>query len=122
MAQDRRFELMIERAKHFMPGLSSIEVALDEAIEDMPPGVILWTHRDDIGADDDPTQRSWIEWMAATFPPEVCENFVMLPVYRANGHAVDPRPIPTPTLGESPTPEYELRSRMMMRHRHWEPQ
>jgi hypothetical protein len=78
-------ELMIDKAKHFVPGLSSIEVALDEATEDMPPGVILWTYRNDVGTDDDPTQRSWIEWMAATFPPEVCENFVLLPVYRANG-------------------------------------
>ena len=81
----QQFELMIDWAKHFVPGLSSIEVALDEATEDMPPGVILWTHRDDVGTDDDPAQRSWIEWMAATFPPEVCENFVLLPVYRANG-------------------------------------
>ena len=48
----------------------------------MPPSVILWTHRDDIGTDDDPTQRSWIEWMAATFPPKVCQNFVLVPVYR----------------------------------------
>ena len=82
LGQRREFELMIDRAKHVVPGLASIEVALDESTDEMPPGVILWTHRDDIGTDDDPTQRSWIEWMAATFPPEVCENFVLLPVYR----------------------------------------
>jgi hypothetical protein len=85
VGQREEFELMIDKAKHFVPRLSSIEVALDEATEDMPPGVILWTHRDDVGTDDDPTHRSWIEWMAATFPPEVCENFVLLPVYCANG-------------------------------------
>jgi hypothetical protein len=85
LGQRREFALMIDRAKHSVPGLASIEVALDEATDDMPPGVILWTHRDDIGTDDDPTQRSWIEWMAATFPPEVCQNFVLLPVYRTNG-------------------------------------
>jgi hypothetical protein len=84
MRQRREFELMIDRAKHLVPSLTAIEVALDEATDDMPPGVILWTHRDDVGSDDDPTQRSWMEWMAATFPPEVCENFVLLPVYRAN--------------------------------------
>ena len=83
--QLQEFESMIDRAKHFVPGLSSIEVALDEVTDDMPLGVILWTHRDDIGTDDNPTQRSWIEWMAATFPPDVCQNFVLLPVYRANG-------------------------------------
>ena len=85
LGQRQEFERMIDRAKHVVPGLTSIEAALDEATDDMPPGVILWTHRDDIGTDDDPTQRSWMEWMAATFPPEVCQNFVLLPVYRANG-------------------------------------
>ncbi len=85
LGQREDLDLMIDRAKHVVPGLKAIEVALDEATVEMPAGVILWTHRDDTGADDDPTQRSWIEWMAATFPPEVCENFVLLPVYRANG-------------------------------------
>ena len=81
----RELELMIDRAKHVVPGLTAIEVALDEATDEMPPGVILWTHRDDVGPDEDLTQRSWIEWMAATFPPEVCQNFVLLPVYAVNG-------------------------------------
>jgi hypothetical protein len=85
LGQRHEFELMIDRAKHVVPGLAAIEVALDVATEDIPPGVILWTHRDDVGTDNDPTQRSWMEWMAATFPPEVCQNFVLLPVYRANG-------------------------------------
>ncbi len=76
---------MIDRAKRIVPSLTAIDVALDEATADLPAGVIIWTHRDDAGTDDDPTQRSWIEWMAATFPPEVCENFVLLPVYCANG-------------------------------------
>lgn len=84
LGQREEFERMIDRAKQVVPGLTSIEVALDEATDEMPPGVILWTHRDDLRIDDDPTQRSWIEWMAATFPPEVCQNFVLLPVYRAN--------------------------------------
>ena len=65
--QRHEFERMIDRAKHAVPRLASIEVALDEGAEEMPSGVILWTHRDDIGFDDNPTQRSWIEWMAATF-------------------------------------------------------
>ena len=29
---------MIDKAKNFVPGLASIEVALDEATEGMPPG------------------------------------------------------------------------------------
>ena len=85
LGQRWEFERMIDRAKHVVPVLASIEVALDEATDDMPPGVILWTHGDDIGTDDDPTQRSWTEWMAAAFPPEVCQNFVLLPIYGASG-------------------------------------
>src|ERR1700733_695742 len=77
LGQRQEFERMIDRAKHVVPGLVSIEVALDDATDDMPAGVILWTHRYDIGTEDDPTQRSWTEWMAATFPPEVCQNFVL---------------------------------------------
>jgi hypothetical protein len=84
LGQRQEFELMIDWAKHVVPGLYSIEVALDEATDDMPPGVILWTHRHDIDTDDEPTQRSWMDWMSATFPPEVCQNFVLLPVYRTN--------------------------------------
>ena len=84
LGRRQEFERMIDRAKNVVPGLASIEVALDEATDDLPPGVILWTHRDDIGSDNDPTQQRWIEWMAATFPPEVCENFVLLPVYPTN--------------------------------------
>jgi hypothetical protein len=85
LGQREEFERMTDRAKHVVPDLMPIEIALDEATDDIPSGVILWTHRDDIGTYDDPTLRSGIEWMAATFPPEVCENFVMLLVYRANG-------------------------------------
>jgi hypothetical protein len=85
LGQRQEFELMIDWAKHFVPGLAAIEVVLDEATDEMPSGVILWTHRDDIGPDNDPTQRKWIEWMAATFPPDVCQNFVLLPIYRTNG-------------------------------------
>jgi hypothetical protein len=63
---------------------TTIERQFDDATDEIPPGAILWMHRDNIGPDDDPKQRNWMEWMAATFPPEVCQNFVLLPVYRAN--------------------------------------
>jgi hypothetical protein len=85
VGQRQEFELMLGRAKHIVPALTAIEVALGEATDVIPPGVIFWTHRNDIGPDIDPTEQNWIEWMATTFPPEVCQNFVLLPVYRANG-------------------------------------
>jgi hypothetical protein len=85
VSQHEAFELMLDRAKLVVPGLTAIEVALGEATDGIPPGVIFWTHRGDIVLDTDPTQQNWIEWIAATFPPEVCQNFVLLPVYCANG-------------------------------------
>jgi len=34
--------------------------------------VVLWAHRANIGLGNDPTHRDGIDWMAATFPPNVC--------------------------------------------------
>ena len=85
LGQREEFETMIDRARQVVPGLRSIEVVLDEATEEIPPGVVLWTHRDDIGPGNDPTHRNWIDWMVATFPPDVCLNFTLLPVYHDNG-------------------------------------
>jgi hypothetical protein len=85
IGQINEFAKMIDRARLIVPGLASIEVALDGATEEMPPGVVLWTHRDACGPENDPTHRNWIDWMAATFPPEVCQNFTLLSVYRDNG-------------------------------------
>ena len=76
---------MIDRARHIVPGLRSIEVVLDAATEKIPAGVVIWTHRDDIGLGNDPTHRSWIDWMAATFLPDVCRSFTLLPVYHDDG-------------------------------------
>ena len=64
-----------------MPGQRSIEVVLDEATEEMPSGIVLRTLRDNIGPANDPTHRNWIDLTAATFPPDVCENFSLLSVY-----------------------------------------
>jgi hypothetical protein len=85
IGQRAEFETMIDRASHVVPGLRSIEVVLDETTEEIPPGIVLWTHRDDIGPGNDPTHRNWIGWMAAAFPPEVCQNFTLLPVSPSPG-------------------------------------
>ena len=85
LGQAEELEKMIERARQTVTGLRSIEVVLDEATEEMPPAVVLWVHRDDIDPGSDPTHRDWINWMAATFPPEVCQNFTLLSVYHGHG-------------------------------------
>jgi hypothetical protein len=59
--------LLIDRATRIVPHLTAIELALHEATDEMPPGAILWTHRDDGGPDNDPTQRGWMERPDALF-------------------------------------------------------
>ncbi len=76
---------MVERAEEVVPGLRSIDVVLDDATEAMPSGVVLWGHRDGVGPGSDPTHRDGIDWMAATFPPDVCQNFTLLSVYHDCG-------------------------------------
>jgi hypothetical protein len=85
VGQREQFDLMLERAKRVVPDLMAIEVELGEATDEIPASVVFWTLRSDTGPDNDATQQDWIEWMAATFPAEVCQNFVLLPVYRADG-------------------------------------
>ncbi len=75
VGQRAEIETMIDRARNVLPGVQLIEVVLDDATEEMPPGVVLWTHRDDIGPANDPTHRKWIAWMAVTFPPDVCQSY-----------------------------------------------
>jgi hypothetical protein len=85
MDQGEELEMMIDRARQVVPGLRAIEVVLDDATEEMPPGVVLWIHRQDVGPGSDSTHRDWIDWMAATFPPDVCQNFALLSVYHDHG-------------------------------------
>src|SRR4051812_18994471 len=49
LGQAEDLEKMIDRARHVVTGLLSIDIVLDEATEEMPSGVVLWAHRDDIG-------------------------------------------------------------------------
>jgi hypothetical protein len=81
VGQRREFDMMIDRARHVVPGLRAIEVVLDEATEELSAGVVLWAHRDNTGSGNDPTQQDWIDWLVVTFPPDVCRNFTLLPVY-----------------------------------------
>jgi hypothetical protein len=56
-----------------------------DGTEEMPPGVVLWGHRDDVGAGSDPTHRDRIDRMAATCPPDVCQNFTLLSICHDRG-------------------------------------
>jgi hypothetical protein len=85
VGQRREFEAMLEHARQVVPGLRAFEVILDDTPETGPPGAIIYAHRDDPGAGDDPTHRCWRRWKVETFPPEVCQNFAFLSIYHADG-------------------------------------
>jgi hypothetical protein len=85
VGQRAEFERMLDRARNTVPSLTGIEVVLDDETEQIPAGVVLWAHREDTGAVTEPTHRSWIDWMAETFPAEVCMNFTLLSVYHDHG-------------------------------------
>jgi hypothetical protein len=85
LGQGHELETMIDRVRHTVSGLRSINVVLDEVTEEMPPGVVLWVHRDDMGTRSDPTHRDWIDWMVESFPPNVCQNFTLLSVFHDDG-------------------------------------
>jgi hypothetical protein len=85
LGQGGELETMLDRAKLTVPGLTSIEVVLDDVTAETPPGVVLWVHREDVGAEADRTHQDWIDWIAETFPPNVCQNFTLLSVYSDHG-------------------------------------
>ncbi len=81
LGMQREFEHMLQHALQTVPGLRSIEVTLEynpETGDD--PRVVIWSYMEDNGRVDDPTEDEYGRWKVTTFPPEVCEHFVMLTV------------------------------------------
>jgi hypothetical protein len=85
VGQRREFEAMLEHARQVVPGLRAFEVILHDTPETGPPGVIIWAHRDDPGPGNDPTHWRWARWVVEAYPPEVCQNFVLLSIFHADG-------------------------------------
>jgi hypothetical protein len=84
----RRHELeaMLDYVRETATGLRQIEVTLEyDPCEERPPVVTIWARRNLSASTDDPTNRTWADWFANTFPPEVCEQFVLLSCYES-GH------------------------------------
>src|SRR5437667_12867683 len=82
LGMQREFEQMLEHTLQTVPGLRSIEVTLEynpETGDD--PRVVIWSYMEDRGPEYDPTGEEWGAWKVTTFPPEVCEHFVMLTVW-----------------------------------------
>ncbi len=88
LGMQREFEQMLERTLQTVPGLQSIEVTLEynpETGDD--PRVVIWSYMEDRRLEYDPTEDQWGRWKITTFPPEVCEHFVMLAVHGAANDA-----------------------------------
>ena len=82
----REFEQMIEHAKRTAPGLRAIRVTLeyDPVCPSNEPQVVIQVHRHDLSSEEawtDQTDWDWGGWQVTTFPPEVCQHFVMSSVY-----------------------------------------
>ena len=87
LGMQRELELMVEHSKQAVPGLQSLEVTLEidpDGSDD--PRVVLWARRDDPNVGNDRTEWRWDEWMVQSFPPEVCQHYVLVTTYgAANG-------------------------------------
>lgn len=83
LGMQSELDRMLEHTKQAVPGLRSIEVTLEYDYEEIDRGPIitLWCHRNDPGPIRDLTNWNWGAWFVETFPPEVCEHFVMLSCY-----------------------------------------
>jgi len=79
------FDAMLDHTRRAVADLRAIEVTLDETPETGPPGVIIDAHRGEPWVGDDPTNRNWGRWLVETFPPEVCQHFVLLSLWPADG-------------------------------------
>jgi hypothetical protein len=86
LGMQTEFQRMLDHTFQAVPGLRAVDVTLeyDPATGD-DPRVVIWARLTDRGLVYDPTAEQWGTWKVETFPPEVCQHFVLLAVFGA-GH------------------------------------
>jgi hypothetical protein len=81
LGMQAELERMLDHTRQTVPGLRAIEVQLalphDTGDE---TSIIIQATMDDPHLDYDPTDTEWGKWKVRTFPPEVCQYFVMMTV------------------------------------------
>jgi hypothetical protein len=83
LGMQRELDLTIEHTKQTVPGLHAITVVLEPCYDTRDePGITIEASIDPSQREYDPTDRDWGRWKVETFPPEVCEHFVMMTTYR----------------------------------------
>jgi hypothetical protein len=84
LGMQKEFDQMLEHTRQVVPGLRAIKVELalpyDTGSE---PGITIEAYRSDPWVPNDPTEWNWGRWKIETFPPEVCEHFVMMTLFDA---------------------------------------
>jgi hypothetical protein len=87
LGRQREFEQMLEHARQTIPNLRSLRVTLepqyDTGEEDR---VVIWATIPDPGGVYDPTEAQYGRWFVTTFPPEVCQHFVLLTPFELEEH------------------------------------
>ena len=82
LGMQTELERMLEHTRQTVSGLRSIEVQLalpyDTGDE---TSIVIQATMDDPQLEYDLTDTDWGKWQVRTFPPEVCQYFVMMTVY-----------------------------------------
>jgi hypothetical protein len=79
LGMQKQLDQMVQHTLETVSRLLSIEVILAPPYDTGDtPRVILEAHRSGPLPPEDRTHWEWIAWAVATFPPQVCEHFVMM--------------------------------------------
>jgi hypothetical protein len=79
LGMQRELDRMIEHTRQTVPGLRAITVVLEPCYDTRDePGLTIEAAVDDCPLEYDRTDSDWGAWKVDTFPPEVCEHFVMM--------------------------------------------
>jgi hypothetical protein len=80
-------ERMLEHTRQVIPALRAIQVVLERIVhEDNRPIVVIEATRDDPYREEERSEHQWHRWQLETFPPEVCQTFLLF-TYQPPGHA-----------------------------------
>ena len=85
LGMQRELDQMLRHTLETVSALQSIEVHLAEPYDTGDtPSVIIEARRTGPLLLPDRTERQWGAWKVRTFPPEVCEHFLMMTAHEAN--------------------------------------
>ena len=84
IGMERELDMMLEHAKSTIPHLRALDVELHDFPETGPPSLLIDAYRDPIPGGRDRACREFSHWLVENFPPEIVQNFSLLPVYHSD--------------------------------------